>query len=110
MKLLFDQNISFRISELIQDDFPNSSQVRLSGLENSSDKQIWEFAKKNSFTIVTFDSDFYDFSIIFKSPPKVIWLRIGNTSTKNIEKIIRDNKNTIKNFIEDLESDCLEIV
>ena len=40
------------------------------GLENSSDKQIWEYAKEHDFTIVTFDGDFYDFSLVWGHPPK----------------------------------------
>jgi hypothetical protein len=37
MKLLLDQNISFRITNKIQDLFPGSKQVRDLGLENSKD-------------------------------------------------------------------------
>ena len=64
MKLLFDQNISHRLISLIQDILPEARQVRQMGLENSSDKQIWEYAKEHDFTIVTFDDDFYDFSLV----------------------------------------------
>ena len=60
MKLLFDQNISFRIIKKVEDFLPSSSQVRLLGLENSNDIDIWEFAKAHDFNIVTFDTDFYD--------------------------------------------------
>jgi predicted nuclease of predicted toxin-antitoxin system len=42
MKLLFDQNISHRLIYLIKDIYPEAKQVREIGLENSSDKQIWE--------------------------------------------------------------------
>ena len=35
MKLLFDQNISFRIAKKLQDVFPSCAQVRELGLENS---------------------------------------------------------------------------
>ena len=65
MKLLFDQNISHRLISLIQDILPEAIQVRQIGLENSSDKQIWEYAKDHDYTIVTFDGDFYDFSLVF---------------------------------------------
>ncbi len=58
MKLLFDQNISFRLIKRIIDLFPNSKQVRELGLENATDTGIFDFAKKNQFSIVTFDSDF----------------------------------------------------
>jgi len=46
MKLLFDQNISFRIIEKISNLFPESKQVRQIGLEDCKDFEIWEFAKK----------------------------------------------------------------
>ena len=52
MKLLFDQNISHRLISLIQDILPEARQVRQIGIENSSDKQIWEYAKEHDFTIV----------------------------------------------------------
>ncbi|PCI08167.1 MAG: hypothetical protein COB73_07250 [Flavobacteriaceae bacterium] len=89
MKLLFDQNISFRLLRKINDLYPNAKQVKNLGLENSSDIEIFEYAKKNNFAIVTFDSDFCDLNIIKGFPPKIIWIRTGNTTTKNLEIIIR---------------------
>jgi predicted nuclease of predicted toxin-antitoxin system len=112
MKLLFDQNISFRIVRNTQDIFPGSKQVRELGLENYKDSQIWTFAKENNYSIVTFDADFYDMGILKGSSPKVIWLRLGNTSTKNIEKILRKNFDLIKSFLSDPDFEeigCLEI-
>jgi predicted nuclease of predicted toxin-antitoxin system len=112
MKLLLDQNISFRIISRIQDIFPGSKQVRELGLENSKDSAIWIFAKENGYCIVTFDGDFYDLGLIKGSSPKVIWLRLGNTSTQNIEKVLRKNSELIKTFLTDpgyLEVGCLEI-
>lgn len=65
MKLLFDQNISHRLVTRLKDIFPESRQIRDLDLENSTDKQIWEYAKEYDFTIVTFDGDFYDFSLVW---------------------------------------------
>lgn len=113
MKLLFDQNISFRIVKKVLDLFPESAQMRELGLENSKDLEIWEYASKNGYTVVTFDSDFYDLSIIKGIPPKIIWLRTGNTTTKNIEKMLLSKSEEIRDFIEskDLEEvACLEIM
>jgi len=112
MKLLLDQNISFRITNKIQDLFPGSKQVRDLGLENSKDSLLWNFAKKNNYCIVTFDGDFYDLGLIKGSSPKVIWLRLGNTSTQNIEIALRKNYDLIKTFLTDpnyKEIGCLEI-
>ncbi|CAN5354619.1 hypothetical protein BH09BAC3_BH09BAC3_09280 [soil metagenome] len=49
MKLLLDQNISYKLVKSIEQSFPGSQQVRRLGLENSSDRAIWEFAKKDEF-------------------------------------------------------------
>lgn len=112
MKLLFDQNISFRIVNKIQDIFPGSVQVRELGLENSKDSEIWKFARENEYATVTFDSDFYDLGLLKGSSPKVIWLRPGNTSTRNLENVLRKNSDLINTFLTDpLYKDigCLEI-
>ena len=60
MKLLFDQNLSFKLCDRLADLFPDSNQVRLAGLDAADDRAIWEFAKANGLTIVSQDSDFAD--------------------------------------------------
>ncbi len=112
MKLLLDQNISFRIASRIQDIYPGTRQVKELGLENSKDLIIWEYARRNGFCILTFDNDFYDIGLLKGSPPKIIWLRTGNTKTNNIERILRKNHDTIKAFLTDpayAGMGCLEI-
>ena len=109
MKLLFDQNISFRLIYRIKDIYPEAIQVKEAGLENSTDIQIWKYAKNNEYTIVTFDVDFYDYSMIKGYPPKIIWLRIGNKTTYKLEEIFRKKYDVIKKFISNDEYGCLEI-
>lgn len=58
MKLLFDQNLSFKLCQLLGDIFPDSQQVLLAGLESADDSEIWNYAAINGFTIVTLDADF----------------------------------------------------
>lgn len=93
MKLLFDQNISFRAVNQITKLFPFSKQVRELNLENMSDTMIWNYAKSSDYTIVSFDADFYDLVTLYGHPPKVIWLRIGNTQIKILLKLLRIIKN-----------------
>jgi predicted nuclease of predicted toxin-antitoxin system len=112
MKLLFDQNISFRVVKGLQKLYPLAKQVRELHLENSTDREIWEYAKMESYTIVTFDSDFYDLTLLLGIPPKVIWLRFGNTSTDNLIEILKENQSIITEFIENPEYSqlgCLEL-
>lgn len=112
MKLLFDQNISFRVLNLIAEKFPESKHVKDYGLHHSSDWQIWNFAKENDFHIVTYDADFYDLVTLYGHPPKVIWLRLGNTSSQNIAKKLNEYAEGVRKFIENIECKdlaCLEI-
>lgn len=112
MSLLFDQNISFRIISKIASNFPTAKQVRQLGIENFSDIEIWQFAKQNKFTIVTFDADFFDISNLKGHPPKIIWLRFGNTKTDFLADLINSKSTIIKDFIgsaEYYEVSCLEI-
>ncbi len=112
MKLLFDQNISFRIIKKLSGLYPNAKQIKDLGLENATDLKIWTFAKSNNFTIVTFDSDFVDLINLKGFPPKIIWLRIGNTTTDSIAKVFTEKYDLIKDFLQNPEYKdiaCLEI-
>jgi predicted nuclease of predicted toxin-antitoxin system len=112
MKLLFDQNISFRVIKGIKELFPDAKQVREVNLNNSKDLDIWLYAKKEGYTIVTFDSDFYDLNLLRGNPPKIIWLKMGNTSTEDIITLFHENFNLIQEFLinpEYQDLGCLEI-
>jgi predicted nuclease of predicted toxin-antitoxin system len=61
---LIDQNISFKIVDQLSEVFPNIRHVNSLGLHNASDIKIFNFAKENNLHIITFDSDFVDFSSI----------------------------------------------
>lgn len=89
MKLLFDQNLSPKLVNQLASVYPNSSHVYLLGLDTSPDKDIWDYAKLNGYILVTKDADFGDMSMLRGFPPKVVWLRRGNCSANDIEKILR---------------------
>lgn len=112
MKLLFDQNISPKITNQLPVEFKDVKQVRELGLENSSDINIFLFARVNGFTIVTFDSDFVDLSVLKGTPPKIIWLKTGNLTTKTIAQLLILNQALINDFVnQELDSTgILEII
>ena len=109
MRLLFDQNISFRLIHKISELYSEATQVREAGLENATDNEIFEYALQNDYTIVTFDADFCDLNNLKGFPLKIIWLRTGNVTTKNLEKIFRDKFDVIRDFLEG-DNACLEIL
>lgn len=100
MKLLFDENLSPRLPLVLADLFPNSTHVHDCGLGSADDSVIWQYAKVNDFTIISKDSDFQDRSILHGYPPKFIWVRAENCSTREIENLLRAATPVIKDFIE----------
>jgi predicted nuclease of predicted toxin-antitoxin system len=109
MKLLLDQNLSFRLCDALNDLFPGTTQVRLAGLSEASDRAVWDYAKANGFTLVSLDSDFADLAALLGSPPKIIWLRCGNQPTAVIENLLRSHARAIADFELDAAAGCLEI-
>jgi predicted nuclease of predicted toxin-antitoxin system len=89
VKLLFDQNLSYRLVAALGDLFPASTHVRFEGLERADDPVVWQFARDHGYAIVSKDDDFHQRSFLYGHPPKVIWVRAGNCSTSQIESILR---------------------
>jgi len=101
MKLLFDENLSPKLPKRLGDLFPNSLHVRDVGMKATSDPIVWDYAKDNDLMIVSKDADMHDLSLVVGNPPKVIWLRLGNCSTLQVETVLRRDFNAIKLFYED---------
>ena len=109
MQLLFDQNLSFKLVDLLRHEFPDSSHVRLLDMDKSSDSEIFDYAKDNNYTIVTQDSDFHEKVIFYGFPPQVIWIKTGNASTNHIYFLIKKNMESIENFISKQKIACLTL-
>jgi predicted nuclease of predicted toxin-antitoxin system len=95
VKLLFDQNLSPRLVDLLVDVFPESSHVQSVNLDRASDDVVWRFAREHGYTIVTKDSDFQERSQVARSAPCVVWIRRGNSSTADIEAMLRKHSDAI---------------
>ena len=101
MKLLLDQNLSPKLVSRLADLFPGSSHVQSLGLGCATDEEIWQSARLNDFAIVTKDEDFNNASVVRGSPPKVIWLQLGNCTTAQVEAVFRARFADIEAFEKD---------
>jgi predicted nuclease of predicted toxin-antitoxin system len=101
VKLLFDENLSHKLAHRLADLFPDSAHVRDIGMKAADDPKVWEYAKDNDFMIVSKDADMHDLSLVFGNPPKVVWIRLGNCSTAQVEYLMRREFDVIKLFYED---------
>jgi len=109
MKLLLDENISFRVLNAISTVFPESAHVTKGDFQVKRDDEIFEYARQNDFTILTFDEDFYELQLMRGYPPKIIWLRFGNASNLKVVSKILDNHSSIISFMSNPEVGILEI-
>ncbi|MBI5472333.1 MAG: DUF5615 family PIN-like protein [Ignavibacteriae bacterium] len=109
MKLLFDQNLSHKLPRRLSDLFPGSTHVRDSDLKDADDPVIWDFAKRSEFTIVSKDLDMHQRSLVFGFPPKLIWVRLGNCSTTDVERLLRRHAEAIERFHTDPEASFLTL-
>lgn len=89
--LLFDQNISPRLVERLADLYPGSIHVSMIGMGNALDIEVWQYAYNHDYMMVTKDADFSEFGLLRGFPPKIIWIRRGNCSSREIETIIPDS-------------------
>src|SRR2546429_6444664 len=104
MRLLFDQNLSHRLVALLADAYPHSKHVREVGLKAAPDTKVWTYAKDNGFMIVAKDSDFHQRSLLLGSAAKVIWVKLGNCSTRAVEKVLRDHAIDVQDFEADSDA------
>jgi predicted nuclease of predicted toxin-antitoxin system len=93
--LLFDQNLSPRLVERLADIYPGSLHVDGIGLPTAPDREVWQYARQHDYIIVTKDADFSELSLLLGFPPKVIWIRRGNCSTGDIERMLTENYEAI---------------
>lgn len=109
MTLLFDQNLSHRLIAALQDLFPGALHVRLIGMAEADDLTIWEYAKAHDLVIVTQDADYADWNKLRGAPPRIVWLRCGNTSVDQIHRKIRNSADRIRTMATDPAVEVVEV-
>lgn len=99
--LLLDHNLSPKLVQRLAELYPGSSHVHLLGLDRADDRTVWEYARDRDCIIVTKDADFSELLPLYGFPPKIVWIRRGNCSTKIIEALLRDNFEAIETMNDD---------
>ena len=98
MRLLLDQNLSWRLIRLLEPNFPDVVHVSTIGLSQATDQQIWLYAMLHQFIIVSKDSDFQNFIPAKNSFPKFIWITIASARTTTIAQTLIDHFDHIYAF------------
>lgn len=95
MKLLIDQNLSYKLVDKLRDHYPASTHVLALGLQESTDHTIWQYARDHDFIIVSKDIDMMELCVLRGAPPKLIWLRLENCSTGVVEDVLTRNRQSV---------------
>ena len=109
MQLLFDEQLSEELSILLRDVFPDSLHVRQIGAGGAPDSTVWQLAKDRGCLLVTKDEDFHRLSILRGAPPKVVWLRLGNCTTEDVARLLRQHVVDLEAFTDQAEAAFLEL-
>ena len=94
---------------MLDDSYPESSQVLLIWGAPPSDDVIWNYARDNDFVIVTKDTDYVNLSRQRGFPPKVILILSGNGPTQQVAELLRDNFDLIQRFETDRTTGIIEM-
>ena len=98
MKLLFDENVSPKLPQMLANEYPGSRHVQEVSLRGADDRQIWDYGLARGFAIVSKDTDFRERSFVEGFPPKVIWLDVGNAGTTMIAGLLRREGQRVEAF------------
>ena len=98
MKLLLDQNLSYKLIAGLDPVYPGTSHVLRLGLDQSPDTELREYAAQHEFTLLTKNTDLVDLCVLRGAPPKIVWLRLGNCKTDLIREVLQRNQDRILAF------------
>ena len=107
MKLLLDENLPLRLAVALKDLDPDASHVRDLKLLGAPDEQIWNYARDQDFILVSKNTDFYQRSLVFGAPPKVIWLQIVNADSRAAIKLLRNSYLLVRRYFDDPDAGFL---
>ena len=54
------------------------------GLQSASDQAVWDHATSSDAVLVTKDEDFASRLLVEGSGPVIVWVRLGNTRTRDL--------------------------
>src|SRR5258706_8620983 len=107
MKLLVDNNLSYKLVQPLQNPFPGTEHIRDALSVSSDDISIWNHAKSKGFIIITKDNDFDERSQLEGCPPKIIHLICGNKTTLHILNLLLWRKEEILSFGDSDSENCI---
>ena len=106
--LIIDAQLSPALAIFMTETFGlDAFSLKFLEMQQATDEEIFIYAKERNAIVMTKDDDFLKLLDRLGSPPKVIWITIGNTSTQNLRNILVSKWNLISEILEN--SDLVEL-
>jgi predicted nuclease of predicted toxin-antitoxin system len=101
MKLIVDAQLPEKLCEILTQIGLESMHVdELPNGDETADKEISNFADRQSLIVVTKDFDFYHSHMTVKKPKKLFLITTGNLKNKQLFNLFRNNALTIKKALD----------
>jgi predicted nuclease of predicted toxin-antitoxin system len=88
MKFIVDQQLPPALAKWLEARGHSAEHVFFIGLGDVDDVAIWDYAEREAAVVVTKDMDFAERRLRDTSGPTILWLRIGNSTKKELLEIM----------------------
>ncbi|SHI30679.1 Predicted nuclease, contains PIN domain, potential toxin-antitoxin system component [Hymenobacter daecheongensis DSM 21074] len=99
MRLLLDENISWRLAAYLRPHCAAVLHVRDVGLANSPDTTIWRYARQHGYDIVTKDEDFLRLVITEGFPPRVVAIQNAQVPAAKLAEFLLAKLPQLREFL-----------
>jgi predicted nuclease of predicted toxin-antitoxin system len=103
VRFLIDTQLPVALAQWLRQHGHQAEHVLDVGLAQSKDTPVWHYAEERSAVIVTKDEDFADWVARGRPGPSVVWLRLGNASTRALLAWLEPSLSLIVKKLEDGE-------
>ena len=88
MRLLLDENVSWRLAAYLRPHCKAVLHVRDIGLDESPDTSIWRYARQHGYDLLTKDEDFVRLLLAEGFPPRVVALQNAQVPVKALAEFL----------------------
>lgn len=101
MRLLLDENISWRLAEPLRPHCEAVLHVRDIGLDTSPDTTIWRYARQYGYDLLTKDEDFVRLALTEGFPPRVVVVHDAQVPVKALTTFMLTRVPQLQRFLDE---------
>jgi predicted nuclease of predicted toxin-antitoxin system len=99
MRLLLDENVSWRLVAYLRPYCEAVLHVRDIGLDESPDTSIWRYARQHGYDLLTKDEDFVRLLLAEGFPPRVVALQNAQVPVRALADFLLTRLPQLENFL-----------